>query len=52
MGDLLTQVEWKTPVIHILLNNGLLDFVSIEQQEAGYVPYGVGFKNPNFAASG
>ncbi len=50
MGDLLTQVERKTPVIHILLNNGSLDFVSIEQQEAGFIPYGVGFKNPNFAA--
>ncbi len=50
MGDLLTQVERKTPVIHILLNNESLDFVSIEQQEAGYIPYGVGFKNPNFAA--
>ena len=50
MGDLLTQVERKTPVIHILLNNGSLDFVNIEQQEAGYVPYGVGFRNPNFAA--
>jgi pyruvate dehydrogenase (quinone) len=50
MGDLLTQVERKTPVVHIILNNGLLDFVNIEQQEAGYVPYGVEFKNPNFAA--
>jgi pyruvate dehydrogenase (quinone) len=50
LGDLLTQVERKAPVIHILLNNGSLDFVNIEQQEAGYVPYGVGFKNPNFAA--
>jgi pyruvate dehydrogenase (quinone) len=50
LGDLLTQVERKTPVVHILLNNGSLDFVNIEQQEAGYIPYGVGFKNPNFAA--
>jgi pyruvate dehydrogenase (quinone) len=49
MGDLLTQVERKTPVVHIILNNESLDFVNIEQQEAGYVPYGVGFKNPNFA---
>jgi pyruvate dehydrogenase (quinone) len=49
MGDLLTQVERKTPVVHILLNNESLDFVSIEQQEAGFIPYGVGFKNPNFA---
>jgi thiamine pyrophosphate-dependent acetolactate synthase large subunit-like protein len=50
VGDLLTQVERKTSVVHILLNNESLDFVSIEQQEAGFIPYGVGFKNPNFAA--
>jgi len=50
MGDLLTEVERKTPVIHIVLNNGALDFVNIEQQEAGFIPYGVGFKNPNSAA--
>ncbi len=36
-------------MIHILLNNESLDFVNIEQQEAGFIPYGVGFKNPNFA---
>src|SRR6202789_200011 len=49
MGDLLTQVERKTPVVHIILNNESLDFVNIEQQEAGFVPFGVAFKNPNFA---
>ena len=27
----------------------LLDFVNIEMQEAGMVPFGVEFKNPNFA---
>ena len=36
LGDLLTQVERKTPVVHIVLNNESLDFVNIEQQEAGY----------------
>ncbi len=50
MGDLLTQVERKTPVVQIILNNESLDFVNIEQQEAGFVPFGVKFKNPNFAA--
>ncbi len=50
IGDVLTLVERKAPVVHILLNNESLDFVNIEQQEAGYVPFGVGFKNPNFAA--
>ena len=50
LGDLLTQVERKSPVVQIVLNNESLDFVSIEQQEAGYIPFGVGFKNPNFAS--
>src|SRR5579863_3319170 len=49
LGDLLTQVQRKTPVVQIILNNASLDFVNIEMQEAGFIPYGVGFKNPNFA---
>jgi pyruvate dehydrogenase (quinone) len=49
LGDLLTQVQRKTPVVQIILNNESLDFVNIEQQEAGIVPFGVEFKNPNFA---
>jgi pyruvate dehydrogenase (quinone) len=49
LGDLLTQVERGTPVVQIILNNGSLDFVNIEQQEAGIIPFGVEFKNPNFA---
>lgn len=49
LGDLLTEVQRKTPVVHIILNNEKLDFVNIEMQEAGIVPFGVDFKNPNFA---
>jgi pyruvate dehydrogenase (quinone) len=49
LGDLLTQVQRKTPVVQIILNNGSLDFVNIEQQESGVVPFGVEFKNPDFA---
>jgi pyruvate dehydrogenase (quinone) len=49
LGDLLTQVEHRTSVVQIIFNNGLLDFVNIEQQESGFVPFGTGFKNPNFA---
>jgi pyruvate dehydrogenase (quinone) len=49
LGDLLTQVERKSPVVQIILNNELLDFVNLEQQEAGIVPFGTNFKNPNFA---
>jgi pyruvate dehydrogenase (quinone) len=36
-------------VVHVVLNNDSLDFVNIEMQEAGLVPFGVEFKNPNFA---
>ena len=49
LGDLLTQVQRKAPVVQIIFNNESLDFVNIEQQEAGMVPFGVDFKNPNFA---
>jgi pyruvate dehydrogenase (quinone) len=49
LGDLLTQVERRTRVVEIVLNNESLDFVNIEQQEAGLIPFGTKFKNPNFA---
>jgi len=49
LGDLLTQVQRNTPVVQIILNNDSLDFVNIEMQEAGMIPFGVDFKNPNFA---
>lgn len=49
LGDLMTQVERNSPVVQIILNNEQLDFVNIEQQEAGLVPFGTNFKNPNFA---
>ena len=49
LGDLLTQIQRKSPVVQIILNNELLDFVNLEQQEAGFVPFGTDFKNPNFA---
>lgn len=49
LGDLLTLVERKANVVQVVLNNEALDFVNIEQQEGGFVPFGVEFKNPNFA---
>jgi pyruvate dehydrogenase (quinone) len=50
LGDLLTEVERRAQVVHVVLNNGGLEFVRIEQEEAGVLPYGTDFKNPNFAA--
>ena len=49
LGDLLTQVQRKSQMVQIILNNESLDFVNIEMLEAGVVPFGVDFKNPNFA---
>jgi pyruvate dehydrogenase (quinone) len=49
LGDVLTQVQRKAPVVQIILNNESLGFVKVEQQEAGLVPFGVEFKTPNFA---
>ncbi|MBY8862143.1 ubiquinone-dependent pyruvate dehydrogenase [Nocardia sp. CA2R105] len=48
LGDLLTQVQRRTPVVNVVLNNGMLDFVDIEQQEAGLIPFGTEFRNPDF----
>ena len=49
LGDLLTQVQRKARVVNVIFNNGMLDFVNIEQQEAGFVPYGTDFVNPDFS---
>ena len=50
LGDLLTEVQRRAGVVHVVLNNSGLDFVKIEQQEAGFVPFGTDFANPDFAA--
>jgi pyruvate dehydrogenase (quinone) len=49
LSDLLTEVQRRARVIHVVLNNESLDFVNIEMQERGIVPFGVDFKNPNLA---
>ena len=42
-------MQRQAPVVHIVLNNGMLDFVNIEQQEAGFIPFGTDFANPDFS---
>jgi pyruvate dehydrogenase (quinone) len=49
LGDLLTQVQRKARVVNVIFNNSMLDFVNIEQQEAGVVPFGTEFVNPDFS---
>jgi pyruvate dehydrogenase (quinone) len=50
LGDLITEVAHQSRVLHVVFNNSSLDFVDIEQQEAGLVPFGTDLQNPNFAA--
>ena len=36
-------------VVNVIFNNGMLDFVNLEQQEAGIIPFGTDFVNPDFS---
>lgn len=46
LGDLITIAERQLPVKLFLLNNGMLDFVNIEFQEGGLLPFGTKLWNP------
>jgi pyruvate dehydrogenase (quinone) len=50
MGDLLSLVQLELPVKVVVFNNGALGFIELEQKSTGFLPFGTGFKNPNFAA--
>lgn len=50
MGDLLTLRQLDLPVKVVVLNNGALGFIELEQKSTGFLNFGTEFKNPNFAA--
>ncbi|WP_054951755.1 ubiquinone-dependent pyruvate dehydrogenase [Flaviflexus massiliensis] len=50
MGDLLTLTTYDLPVKVVVYNNSSLNFVELEMKAAGFVNYGTGFENPNFAS--
>ena len=50
MGDFLTLVQYGLPLKVVVFNNGSLGFVELEQKASGFLDFGTGFKNPNFAA--
>ena len=50
MGDLLTFVQHKLPAKIVVFNNGVLGFVAMEMQAAGFLETGVNLQNPDFAA--
>ena len=49
MGDFLTLVQHGLPVKVVVFNNSSLGFVELEQKSTGFIDFGTGFKNPNFA---
>ena len=50
LGDLLTLVQAKLPVKVVVFNNSSLNFVELEMKASGFVPFGTGLQNPDFAA--
>src|SRR3979490_1454118 len=50
MGDFLSLVQLDLPVKVVVFNNGALGFIELEQKSTGFLDFGTGFKNPNFAA--
>jgi pyruvate dehydrogenase (quinone) len=49
MGDFLSMVQLGLPVKVVVFHNGALGFIELEQRSAGFLPFGTGFKNLNFA---
>src|SRR5262249_29617219 len=50
MGDLLSLTQLELPVKVVVFNNSSLGFVELEQKSTGFINFGTGFENPNFAA--
>ncbi|KAB1641923.1 ubiquinone-dependent pyruvate dehydrogenase [Gulosibacter chungangensis] len=49
LGELITLQQLKLPVKIVVFNNSSLNFVELEMKAAGFVNYGTGLANPNFA---
>ena len=50
MGDLLSLKQLQLPVKIVVFNNSSLGFIELEQKSSGFVDFGTGFDNPDFAA--
>ncbi|MCS5734846.1 ubiquinone-dependent pyruvate dehydrogenase [Herbiconiux daphne] len=48
-GELLTIRQNELPVKIVVFNNSSLNFVEVEMKAAGFVNFGTGLDNPNFA---
>lgn len=49
MGELITLKQLDLPVKLVVFNNSSLNFVELEMKAAGFVTYGTGLENPDFA---
>jgi pyruvate dehydrogenase (quinone) len=49
MGDFLSLRQLELPVKVVVFNNGALGFIELEQKSTGFLSFGTGFNNPNFA---
>jgi len=49
MGELLTVFQYELPIKILVFNNHSLGMVQLEMEVAGFPPFGVDLKNPNFA---
>jgi len=50
LGDLLTLHQLELPVKVVVFRNDSLSFVELEMKAGGFLDFGVGLKNPDFAA--
>lgn len=50
LGDLITIAQYNLPVKLVVYNNDCLDFIQLEMQAAGLIPWGINLDNPSFAA--
>ena len=50
MGDMLSLKQLELPVKVVVFNNSALGFIELEQKSTGFINYGTGFRNPDFAA--
>ena len=50
MGDMLSLKQLGLPVKVVVFNNSALGFIELEQKSTGFIDFGTGFENPNFAA--
>jgi pyruvate dehydrogenase (quinone) len=50
LGELMTVKQHRLPVKIVVFNNSSLNFIELEMKAAGFVNFGTGLDNPDFAA--